>query len=234
MSVRDGVGAFVIGNLVAGFGCVVGLFCGSFVGKSDFGKLVEGAAVGNWLVGTDCGCLAGTDVVVICGIWEGDNVTTVRGAATGVFVGMEDERKGDPVGGSEIPLFGRFVVVAVGLPTGDAVIGTMIGLAVGLSLVGILGVSVEGASVGRRVPTFAGACVGAICGCFVGTVVEIPCGFGVGRNVTSVGLVIGDCVGGNVVGKLVEGDRVIVIGRLVGSIFGDCVGDSVVDVGSGA
>ena len=58
-SVPDAVGATVEGKLVEGaivFGFAVGLFCGSFVGESDVGKLVKGAAYeGDWLVGADCG-----------------------------------------------------------------------------------------------------------------------------------------------------------------------------------
>ena len=132
-SVPVGIGAVVVGNLVAGasvFGCAVGLFCGSFVGKSVEGKAVNGASVGDWLAGTDCGCLVGTFVDVFCGILDGDNVTTAPGEAIGDFIGIEKEGKlgdGDPIGESEVSLVGRLVVAAGGLTIGDCITGSLIG-----------------------------------------------------------------------------------------------------------
>ena len=96
MSVPAGVETSVVGNLVAGvsvFVCMVGFFCGSFVGKSVLGKFVDGSSVGDWLVGTDCGCLVGTVVVVFCGINIGDEVGPFVGFCIGCFFGRSVEGK---------------------------------------------------------------------------------------------------------------------------------------------
>ena len=85
--------------------------------------------MGDWLVGTFCGCLVGAGVTVI-----GDEVSLALGASTGDFVGIDVE--GKRVTGSSVgaPLVGAFCGCVVGL----VVIGTC-GFRVGINVTTALG-----------------------------------------------------------------------------------------------
>jgi hypothetical protein len=207
-----------------------GLFDNAFLGDS----------VGDWLVGTICGCLVG--------LGEGGNVAVAGAFVNGKLV------DGDEVVGSEVKIVGRCVGVACGC-FGCVVLGFCIGVVIGLDVgssvpvnVGnpVTGDNVFGFSVGKSIEG-AWACgwpIGTECGCLVGTAVFF-CGRWLGDVVSfcvgfCVGLDVGSSVriiiGASVVGKLVEGASVVgcEVGRACGSLVGKSVeGKLVVGVSVG-
>jgi hypothetical protein len=234
------VGSSVEGNFVNGvsvFGCPLRRICGWWVGISSEGKIVASTSVGDWLIGIVCGVFVGTVVIVFCGFRNGDDVTATLGTFTGDCGGIDDEGtvvEGDSVGKSEISLVGCLVAEAFGVSVGIFIIGTFIGLWIGLAIgwaeVVVLGLPVRGASVGRRAPATVGTCVGFTCGFLVGWVVELLCGLRIGCGVSMmVGTALGDCVGITVG----DGDTVGIVGRPVDLFDGACAGDSVIDFWTG-
>jgi hypothetical protein len=98
-----------------------------------------------------CGILVGTLVIVNCGFRVGKSVVSTLGATTGARVNVDDEGKlveGENVVGSEVPVVGRLVGVAVGDCVGSLVTGSSIGFRIGLdfgsSVLFVVGSAVEG------------------------------------------------------------------------------------------